>query len=102
MVLTCDKGLGKLLGLLLLLLKGSGQCLGLGHCWHHLLKMGGVNEKSGKIEVEARKGMGGLREPTWGEYAAAYWLYMSRRGFPVPPCRPASCMMFGLSPYAAC
>ena len=49
MVLTCDKGLGKLLGLLLLLLKGGGQCLGLGHCWHHLLREGGVNQKSGKI-----------------------------------------------------
>ena len=46
MVLTCDKGLGKLLGLLLLLLKGGGQCLGLGHCWHHLLREGGVNHNS--------------------------------------------------------
>ena len=37
-LLTCDKGLGKLLGLLLLLLKGGGECLGLGHRWHHLLR----------------------------------------------------------------
>ena len=65
MVLTCDKGLGKLLGLLLLLLlKGSGQCLGLGHCWHHLLREGGVNHNS----QEERKGMRRLRgKPTWGE-----------------------------------
>ena len=39
LLLTCDKGLRKLLGLLLLLLlKGGGQGRGLGDGWDHLLR----------------------------------------------------------------
>merc|ERR1719209_664068 len=55
LALTCDEGLGKLLGLLLLLLKGSGQCLGLGHRWHHLL--GGVSSRV--LAVHVKEGVAG-------------------------------------------